>query len=140
MNRVLVAEDHENMRVKVIGLLGTEYLIVGIVGDGAEMLEAEAEVHPDVVVLDISMPTMSGIEAAIRLKERSSKAKVVFLTLHEDPAVLEAALATGALGYVLKRRLVSDLKLAIREALAGRLFVSPTLQSPDGDCRLAATT
>ena len=81
---------------------------------------------PDVCVLDISMPKMSGIEAAIQLRKRGSAVKVVFLTVHEDPDFVGAALATDALGYVVKSRMASDLSSAIREALAERLFVSPS--------------
>lgn len=79
------------------------------------------------MVLDISMPVLNGIEAARTLKAADSRAKIVFLTEHADPDYLHAALAIGALGYVVKSRLVSDLLLSIREALAGRHFVSPSI-------------
>lgn|SRR5512143_2896937 len=127
MVRILVAEDHAAMREKVVGTLEGEYSVVGAVGDGREMVDVESEIKPDAVVLDISMPTMNGIEAATALKQRASKAKIIFLTVHEEPEFLEAALAAGALGYVLKSRLASDLRLAVREAMAGRRFVSPCL-------------
>jgi DNA-binding NarL/FixJ family response regulator len=127
MIRLLVAEDHQAMREKVVGTLKGEYIIVDVVGDGEEMLTAESKISPDVVVLDISMPVMNGLEAASRLRERESKAKIVFLTVHDEPEYLEAALAAGALGYVIKSRLASDLCLAVREAMAGRRFVSPCL-------------
>jgi DNA-binding NarL/FixJ family response regulator len=127
MVRILVAEDHAAMREKVVGTLEGEYSVVGAVGDGQEMLDAESEIRPDAVVMDISMPRMNGIEAATLLKQRCSTARVVFLTVHEERAFLEAALAAGALGYVIKSRLASDLRLAVREAMAGRRFVSPSL-------------
>ena len=127
MVSLLVADDHAIMRERVVSTLETEFSVVGAVGDGQEMLDAESRVHPDVVVLDISMPTMNGIEAATRLKERDSKARIIFLTVHEEPAFLKAAMAAGAIGYVIKSRLASDLRLAVREAMAGRRFVSPSL-------------
>jgi len=123
--RLLVAEDHAGIRDKVISTLAIEFSVVDSVSDGQEMLDAESRIKPDVVILDVSMPTMGGIEAATRLKERNSKARIIFLTIHEEPEFLEAAMATGALGYVIKSRLASDLRLAVREAMAGRRFVSP---------------
>jgi len=131
--RLLVAEDHQAMREKVVGTLKGEYTIVDVVEDGEQMLNAESKISPDVVVLDISMPVMNGLEAASRLKQRESKAKIVFLTVHDEPEYLEAALATGALGYVIKSRLASDLCLAVREVMAGRRFVSPTLATAELD-------
>ena len=131
MIRLLVAEDHAGMRRKVIGTLETEFSEesseVFSVNDGKEMLDAESRINPDVVILDISMPVMDGIEAATQLRQRASKAKIIFLTMHDEPEFLQAALATGALGYVIKSRLTSELRLAVREAISGRRFVSPCL-------------
>jgi DNA-binding NarL/FixJ family response regulator len=123
--RLLVAEDHAGIRDKVISTLEIEFSVVGSVSDGQEMLDAESRIKPDVIILDVSMPTMGGIEAATRLKQRKSKARIIFLTIHDEPEFLEAAMATGALGYVIKSRLATDLRLAVREAMAGRCFVSP---------------
>ena len=127
MVRLLVAEDHAEMRDKVVSTLKTEFSVVDSVRNGQEMLDAESRIKPDVVILDISMPTVNGIEAVTRLKQRGSKARVIFLTVDEEPEFLQAALAAGALGYVIKSRLVSDLRLAVREVMAGRRFVSPPL-------------
>ena len=124
--RILLAEDHKEMRERVVRLLEPEFEVVGAAEDGLALLEAARRMRPDVCVLDISMPRMSGIEAASHLRERAPLVKVVFLTVHEDPDFVHAALATDALGYVLKSRMASDLGPAIREALAGRLFVSPS--------------
>ena len=125
--RVLLADDHEAMLDRVKRLLEKEFQVVGTVGDGQAALEAVAELRPDVLVLDISMPVLSGMQAALRLKQKKTKVKIVFLTVHEDPDFAREALATGALGYVVKPRLVSDLLVAIKEALAGRSFVSPSI-------------
>jgi DNA-binding NarL/FixJ family response regulator len=128
--RLLVAEDHKEMCAKTVRELEVEFEVVGTVGDGQAMLEAEYKIKPDVCVMDISMPSLSGIEAAVALRQRGSRAKIVFLTVHEDQAFVDAALETGALGYVVKPRMMQDLRLAIREAVAGRVFISHPLLPP----------
>jgi DNA-binding NarL/FixJ family response regulator len=125
--RILLADDHGKMRDRVKRLLETEFEVVDSVENGLALLEAAAELEPDVCLLDISMPVLNGIETATRLKQSGSTAKIVFLTIHEDPDFVQAALKTGASGYVVKRRMVSDLRPAIREALAGRTFVSSSV-------------
>ncbi len=115
------------MREKVARLLESEFDIIGAVTDGEALLKEAAELDPDIVILDITMPGLSGIEAARRLRETGSHAKIVFLTVHEDPDFIHEALTTGALGYVVKPRLASDLLAAMRAALEGRSFVSPSV-------------
>jgi DNA-binding NarL/FixJ family response regulator len=127
--RILLAEDYAVMRERTVRLLETEFEVVGVVGNGHALLEAAVELHPDVCVVDISMPVLNGIDAAAQLKERGSRAKVVFLTVHDDDDFVQAAIATGALGYVLKSRMASDLCHAVNDALAGELFVSSSLTS-----------
>ncbi|MGH7409603.1 MAG: response regulator, partial [Candidatus Methylomirabilis sp.] len=107
--------------------LEPHFEVVKAVGDGQALLEQAARLEPDIVVLDISMPVLNGIDAARKLKAAGSLARIVFLTMHADPDYVRAALATGALGYVLKSRLASDLLSSMREALAGRPFVSPSI-------------
>ncbi len=124
--RVLLADDHLTMREMVTLLLEPEFDIIGAVTDGQALIEMAAELNPDVVILDITMPGLNGIEAARRLKTDGSRAKIVFLTVHDDPDFVRESLATGALGYVVKTRLASDLLVAVRRALEGRLFVSPS--------------
>ena len=92
--------------------------------DGRAALDAAIKLEPDLVLLDISMPRMSGIEVAQELKKRGHRAKVVFLTVHEDPDILKTCHAAGGLGYVVKVMMDSDLIPAIEEALAGREFTS----------------
>lgn len=128
--RILVADDHKDIREKVMQQLEPEFEVVGAVGDGNALLEAAPQMKPDVCVVDIGMPIMSGIEAATQMRASGSLAKIVFLTVHEDPDFLQAALDTGALGYVVKSRLATDLCPAIRGALAGRVFVSPCCMFP----------
>jgi len=122
--RILLADDHDEMRDRVKRHLEPEFEVLDSAGDGVALLGAAAKLNPDVCLLDISMPVLSGIETATRLKQSGSSAKIVFLTIHEDSDFLQAALKAGALGYVIKRRMVSDLRLAIKEALAGRIFIS----------------
>ena len=122
--RILLADDHDEMRERVKRYLEQEFEVVDAVEDGRELLKASAQLHPDVCLLDISMPELNGIETAIQLRESGSTAKIVFLTVHEDVDFVQAALQAGASGYVIKRRMASDLLTAIREALAGRIFIS----------------
>ncbi len=129
--RVLLADDHEAMLDRVKRHLEKELQVVGIVRDGQAALDAVAELNPDVLILDISMPVLTGIQAALRLKQKKSKVGIVFLTVHEDPDFAREALATGALGFVVKPRLVTDLSVAIKEVLAGRSFVSPSIPLED---------
>ena len=124
--RILLADDHNEMRSMVVNLLAREFEILTAVGDGGALLEAASKLKPDVCLLDISMPIMNGIEAAIQLRESGSTAKIIFLTIHEDQDFIQAALQTGASGYVFKNRMTSDLSLAVSEALAGRIFISRT--------------
>ncbi len=126
--RILLADDHKEMLTRVVHLLRDEFEVVGAVNDGQALIEAAAKLRPDVVILDISMPVMNGLEAAHRLKAAGCEAKVVFLTVHEDPDFVQESLVQGALGYVVKPRLTSDLVPAIKEALANRAFTSPLPQ------------
>ncbi len=121
--RVLLADDHEAMLERVAGLLRTECDVVGTVTDGQQALEAARELKPDVLVLDISMPVMNGIETAHRLQEAGNPARIVFLTVHDDADFAQEAMAAGALGYVIKRRMASDLVAAVKDAHAGRPFL-----------------
>lgn len=135
--RILVADDHEEVRNTIVRLLKRKFEVLAAVGDGPAFLEAVARLKPDLCVLDISMPEMSGIEVAQRIKQSDSKIRIVFLTLHDDYDFRTAALATGAEGYVTKSRM-GDLLVAIKEVLAGRRFCpsgedgSPELNKRDG--------
>jgi DNA-binding NarL/FixJ family response regulator len=131
--RVLLADDHADFLATVARLLDGEYEVVGAVGDGESVLREAARLEPEVVVLDITMPGLNGIEAARMLKAEGDAAAVVVLTVHSDPDYVRAALAAGALGYVVKSRLASDLLPGLKEALAGRVFVSPCAHLGDSD-------
>jgi DNA-binding NarL/FixJ family response regulator len=120
-----LADDHKEIREKVMQQLDPEFEVVGAVEDGNALMKAASRMKPDVCVVDISMPIMNGLEAVTEMKASGSTVKIVFLTVHEDPDFLKAALDAGASGYVVKSRVASDLSPAIRAALAGRLFISP---------------
>jgi len=138
--RLLLAEDHLEMRKMILRILEREFDVVGAVGDGQALLEAEPRLKPDVCVIDISMPILSGIEAAILLRQSGSLVKIVFLTVHTQDVFVEAALEAGALGYVLKPRMASDLHLAVQEAFSGRSFVSPSLSPTNAGGKNGHTT
>jgi DNA-binding NarL/FixJ family response regulator len=117
------------MRERVKKHLEHEFEVLEPVEDGRALLEAASKLKPDLCLLDISMPVLNGIETAHRLRESGSTAKIVFLTIHEDLDFVQAALKTGASGYVVKRQMASDLRTAVKEALAGRTFISSCLPS-----------
>ena len=122
--RVLLADDHPALLDRVSTLLAHEFSVIGTVTTGAQLVEAEAALHPDVVVVDISMPGMSGLEAAGQIRRRGSRVVVVYLSAHAEDDIVDAAWQAGALGYVTKTSLVRDLVPAIRSALEGRRFLS----------------
>jgi DNA-binding NarL/FixJ family response regulator len=125
--RILLADDHKDFLAAAARLLQPEFEVVETVGDGQALLKEAARLEPDVLIVDISMPVLNGIEAARQLRAAGSRAKIVFLTVHQDPEYVHAVVAAGALGYVAKSQLVTDLPLALREALAGRFFISPSI-------------
>lgn len=128
--RVLLADDNDALLSRVVSLLARDFHVVGTVSNGQELLEVAHPLHPDLIVCDITMPLIDGLEAARRLRASGSTAKIIFLTVHDDPDYLREGLSIGAMGYVIKDTLITDLSHALHEALAGRRFVSasPNLQ------------
>jgi DNA-binding NarL/FixJ family response regulator len=126
--RILLADDQEEMLRTIVLVLGNEFDIVGTAQNGQRAIELARTLSPDVLVLDISMPVVNGIEAALCLKELGFSARVIFLTVHEDPDFVEAAQSAGALGYVLKDSLSTDLVPAIGAVMRGDIFTSPSMQ------------
>src|SRR5580692_12754666 len=122
--RVLLADDHPGLLAVAQSLLKRDVDVVRCVDNGESLVEAAVKLHPDVIVTDISMPKLSGLDAVDRLRESGCSSKVVFLTTHSGPDFVLAALKTGALAYVLKACMVTDLLFAIKEAYAARVFVS----------------
>ncbi len=125
--RVLLADDHKIVAAGLKGILEPEFELVGTVQDGRALLKAARELRPDVIVVDISMPLLNGIEAVRQLKKANDRAKVVFLTMHPDVTYASRAFEAGASGYVLKHSAPAELVAAIREALQGRTYVTPMI-------------
>jgi DNA-binding NarL/FixJ family response regulator len=125
--RVLLADDHTLLAEAFERLLAPDYEVVGLVADGRELLEAAPRLKPDVVVLDVTMPLLNGLDAGRQLKEKMRAVRLVFLTMNEDPQVAAEAFRIGASGYLLKRSALSELPLAIREVLNNRYYVTPLL-------------
>jgi DNA-binding NarL/FixJ family response regulator len=122
--RILLADDHTIVLEGLTRLLEPEFEVVGRVGDGRAMLEMTAKLKPDVIIADISMPLLSGIEAVRQLRKYDSRTKVIFLSMHSDVALGSEALRVGASGYVLKHSAAETLSRAIHEVLNGRVYVS----------------
>jgi DNA-binding NarL/FixJ family response regulator len=125
--RVLIADDHRILAEGVRGLLEPEFEVVGVVADGRELVAAAKTLRPDVIVADVTMPALNGIEAARQLRDAGVTAKVVFLTMHRDVAYARQAFEAGAAGFVLKHSVSSELVTAIREALRGQTYVTPLI-------------
>jgi len=123
--RILLADDHPYFPQLVERLLGHTFEVVGSVCDGRALVEAAGRLKPDVIITDISMPVLNGLEAAEELKKSGSRSKIIFLTIHSGLEFVRACLSLGAVGYVVKPRVATELELSIREAMAGRVFVSP---------------
>jgi DNA-binding NarL/FixJ family response regulator len=132
LSRVVLADDVAQVLSAVSDLLKEKFEIVAMVADGQAAFDATIALAPDLVVLDISMPGLSGIDVARELKRRGNKAKIVFLTVHEDADILATCFAVGGLGYVAKVLMQADLIQAMNEALADRPFVSRFSSAPDG--------
>ena len=125
--RVLLADDHEAILARVRAVLGEDFDIVGAVNNGRDAVEEVQRLDPDVLVIDISMPVLDGLQAVSQLRSSNRRTKVVFLTVHEDQDFVAAAFSAGASGYVTKSHVTTDLVPAIREALQGRTFVSQSI-------------
>jgi DNA-binding NarL/FixJ family response regulator len=123
--RVLLADDHRLLREAFARLLEADCDVVGTVGDGRALLEVAPELRPDIVVLDIAMPLLNGLDAARQLRRAMPKVKVIFLTMNEDPEVAAEAFRAGASGYLLKNSAAAELLQAIREVSRGRSYVTP---------------
>ena len=125
--RVLLADDHRIVAEGLKSLLSAEFELVGVVEDGRALLEAAGRLRPDVIVADITMPHLNGIDALVQLKRDDHRVRVVFLTMHPEVAYARRALEAGASGYVLKHSAPAELIAAIRAALDGKTYVTPAL-------------
>jgi len=137
--RLLLADDHELMLEGLLRLLSGEFEVVGTVMDGRAAVEEAKRLNPDVVVLDVSMPELNGIEAARQLNAILPSVKIVFVTQQMDPAYVHAAFAAGALGYVAKQSAARELVEAIRMALNNRYYVTPLVRQTGAEGNSANT-
>jgi DNA-binding NarL/FixJ family response regulator len=124
---VLLADDHRMVAEGLRNLLSAEFELVGVVEDGLALVEAARSLQPEIIVADITMPRLNGIDALARLREDNPQVRVVFITMHQDPAYARRALDAGASGYVLKHSAPAELSAAIWAALQGKTYVTPTL-------------
>lgn len=123
--RILLADDHRMLREVFAQLLEASCDVVGAVGDGRALLASAQDLKPDVVVLDIAMPLLNGLDAARQLKRTMPEVRIIFLTVNEDPDLAAEAFRVGAAGYLLKNSAASELHRAIEEAMQGRSYVTP---------------
>lgn len=127
--RILLADDHPLTLEGIRAFLEPHCNSIGTVTDGRALIDEALRFKPDLIVLDITMPLLNGIDAAIQIKKNLPGVKLVFITMHSDPAYLEAALNAGALGYVLKSAVREELIDAVHSAMEGRIYVSPGLSN-----------
>jgi DNA-binding NarL/FixJ family response regulator len=125
--RAILADDHTILVEAFRKLLEPQCEVVGTASDGRALLETAPQLKPDVIVVDISMPLMNGLEAGWRLKELMPAAKIIFLTMNEDPDLAMEAMRCGASGYLLKSSAASELTQAIQMALKGKSYVTPQI-------------
>lgn len=125
--RVLLADDHRLVAEGLKSLLSQEFELLDVVEDGRALVAAAKTLRPDVIVADITMPHLNGIDALAQLRTSDPAVKVVFLTMHPDVIYARRALEAGAVGYVLKHSAPAELITAIRAALKGQTYVTPTL-------------
>lgn len=124
---VLLADDHKIVAEGLKSFLESQFEIIGIVENGRELLEKTQQLHPDVIVVDVSMPLLNGIDAVREIKKIGLHTKVVFLTMHRDAMYAKEAFEIGASGFVLKHAAPSELITAIQEALKGNTYISPDI-------------
>jgi len=129
--RVLIADDHAVVAEGLRSILQSSCDVIGIVRDGRELLAEAPKLEPDLVLLDICMPGLNGLDAAEQLKQHLPHVKFVFLTMKDDPNLAAAALNLGKIGYVLKHSLSSELLHAVSEVLLGNTYITPRVRSED---------
>lgn len=132
-SRILLADDHAAMHEEVRALLNGDYDIIGAVQNGKTLVEAAQELKPDVIISDISMPVMTGFEAAAKIRELGLAPRLIFLTVQSGPAYIRKARELGAEGYVLKVYTHEQLAAAVSAVLSGKSYISPQLKASRRD-------
>src|SRR6201999_3572957 len=129
--RILIADDHTLIADLCKRLLETEFEVVGTVGDGRALVRAAGVLKPDVIVVDITMPVLNGIDAACQVKQELRAVKVIYLTMNPDPEIAAEAFRRGASGYLLKTCAASEMVAGVHAVLQGRSYLSATLSRDD---------
>jgi DNA-binding NarL/FixJ family response regulator len=125
--RILIADDHQMFAEGLRGLLEPEFEVVGVASNGLELLAAARREQPDVIVADVTMPELNGIDAAVQLRRLGIEARIIFLTMHREVWYARRAVEAGATGFVLKHAAAHELVVAVREALRGQTYVTPMI-------------
>ena len=126
--RILLADDHIFILAGVRSLLEARYDLVGQVSDGRSLVEAAGRLRPDLIILDVAMPGLNGIDAARQIKKEWPQARFLFLSMHTSPVYLREAFSAGASGYVLKSSAAEELRTAIQKVLKGQTYVAPSFE------------
>jgi DNA-binding NarL/FixJ family response regulator len=125
--RVLLADDHVMMTEGLRSILSEECDVVGVVADGRALVAAARTLSPDVIVADISMPHLSGLDALVTMRKENPQVKVIFLTMHQNPAYARKAFQAGAAGFLVKHAAAAELTIAIKAVLTGKTYITPIL-------------
>lgn len=125
---ILIADDHKMFAQGLAGLLEDEFDLVGSVENGQALIDEARRLNPDLIIVDISMPVLNGLDAVRRLNQNNISSKVVFLTMHADTRLLREAFQCGGVGYVLKQSAGEELLFALREVMAGHNYISPSIE------------
>jgi len=133
-SRVLIADDHSLVAELCKRLLETEFDVVGVVGDGRALVRAAGQLKPDVIIVDVAMPILNGLDAGRQVKEILPSVKLVYLTMNPDPEIAAEAFARGASGYLLKTCASSEMVLAVRQVLRGKTYLSRGLSRDAIEC------
>jgi RNA polymerase sigma factor (sigma-70 family) len=129
--RVLIADDHEIFAQALRAYLEKAYAVVGLASDGSAMVKEGIRLRPDIIVVDVGMPKLNGLDAARKIREQDRNIKFIFLTMQDDPNLAAAALELGPVGFVLKHSAGSELQIAIEHVLHGKPYVTPKMRSED---------
>ncbi|MBX3319035.1 MAG: response regulator transcription factor [Nitrospira sp.] len=125
--RILIADDHLLVAEGIQKLLESDAEVAGILADGRSLVRAVTDTHPDLIIIDISLPLLNGLDAARQIKQLDPKIKMLMLTMHADQAFVVEAFRVGVAGYVLKQSLSNELQHAVREVLKGNTYISPSV-------------
>jgi DNA-binding NarL/FixJ family response regulator len=137
--RILLADDHALILEGFRRILEGQYELVGTANDGRSLVEAAKKLQPDIVILDVSMPQLNGIDAAVQIRKLCPQSKIIVVTMHADTDYVRSAFEAGASAYVLKRSAVDELEQAIRAVLAGHSYITPLITRELLDVFLATT-